>query len=453
MSPKTKSDIQLLGILIVFIAILHFIFNVLNNRFNTTGATAILHVVQNVIYVILLVLAILSLSYKRLWQPSSLSKASGKIIFALCLLITVSVSYKLLAIYDQANAMYAYFKQPWIGLEGKIFQADDLMGYRPVPNSKGFHTYNISKSIEGKCPIFLDENGFRVPEKKAAFMQNDTTNLFLGCSFTWSDFNTAEESYPYLVSQQLGNNYNNAGVSGYGLCHMLLRAQELTQQKKYKYVFFQYSGWLINRATQKYGELVYGYRPFPYVVKGDSGNYIHPALFKASVYDVPREPFKKSPRSISDKLEFFYKIAYPVLLKDYLKKLYCDIAIFAGIYPEANTDRVDVVRYFYNEFSKICRRNGAQMVVVRLLNNTPEDEIMIKEIAKIPDVIIVDTDTVLNSLITNGDRFALTGKNLYTTTYGHTVIANGKDTIMYDAHYNYHASKIIANEVVKAIAR
>ncbi|HRG90052.1 MAG TPA: hypothetical protein PLW44_13595 [Chitinophagales bacterium] len=112
-----------------------------------------------------------------------------------------------------------------------------------------------------------------------------------------------------------------------------------------------------------------------------------------------------------------------------------------------------MVKYFYTEFSKICRRNGAQMVVVRLLNNTPEDEIMIKEIKKISDVIIVDTDTVLNSLITNGDRFLLTGKNMYTTTYGHTVIANGKDTIMYDAHYNYHASKIIANEVVKAITQ
>lgn len=140
--------------------------------------------------------------------------------------------------------------------------ADEILGFKIIPNSKGFQTLNLGDDI----PLIHDSRGFRVTGSGDTLcnVDNPVDILFLGCSFTYGYACHAEESFPYLVAKNKNLNYINAGVSAYSLSQMLILAKRLIPAHKPKYVVIQYSPWLTERATRIYASNRFGKIALPY---------------------------------------------------------------------------------------------------------------------------------------------------------------------------------------------
>lgn len=443
MKPKNKSDLQLLLVLCITALLVHLIFAGLGVIIKSERLQPVLRLFEYALLALLFVLLVTGICYKRFFTSDSLRSATRKAAFAVVLFLLFALSFKSLSLCHEISTLYEYVKKPARGMEGKFFMADNWLGHRVIPNQHGFHTFYINETAHGKVPIYTNNSGCRAPQNQEQFMQSDTIHLFLGCSFTWGDYNIAEETYPYMVSKQLGNNYLNAGVSAYGLAQMQLKCNELMKTHHFKYVFVQYSPWLIDRAVDKYGPTFFGYRPYPYVAKNDTGCYLHAPFFNSSMYDVPIDYFKTSPFGFADKLKFIYQVGIPVLVKDYLKKIFYDNCVRLRLLPNADYKREEVVNYTYSQIYNACKANGAQMVIVKFL----AEDTLLNHFKYLHQVTVVNADSVLNAAIPATDFYTH-----YKKTYCHTVW-DGKDTVVYDEHFNYHAHQLITRSILSALSK
>lgn len=443
MKQKNKSDLQLLLVLCIAAVLIHFLFAGLGMVLKHERILVVFKLFEQALLSLLFVLLITGICYQRFFTSKSLQTLARKAALAVMLLLLFSITFKSLSLYNEISTLYAYVKKPSRGMEGKFFMADSWLGHRVIPNQHGFHTFYINETTHGKIPIFTNSNGCRAPQSLAPFMLNDTTNLFLGCSFTWGDYNIAEETYPYLLSKQLNNNYLNAGVSAYGLAQMQLKCNELMKTHHFKYVFVQYSPWLIDRAVDKYGPTFFGYRPYPYVAKNDTGLYLHAPFFGSSMYQVPIDYFKTSKSGFIDRLKFIYQVGWLVLIKDYFKKIFYDNCVRLHLLPNAHFNRQDVVNYTYSQIFNACKANGAQMVIVKFL----AEDTLLNNFKYLQQVKVVNADSVLNAAIPATNFY-----EQYKKTYCHTVW-DGKDTVVYDEHFNYHAHQLITKAILNNLSQ
>lgn len=337
------------------------------------------------------------------------------------------------------NTFYAYTKSNTKG-EGHLFTSDSLLGYRLLPNQTGYAYISNGYVICDTIQVSTNSLGNRfVAETDSA---NRHTNLFLGCSFTFGSANKAEETYPHYLSLMLHSNYENAGLSNYGLCQMLLKCQRLMREKKFDYVFAQYSPWLIDRSIERHGSILFGYRPFPYVAKKDNHCYVHPPLFSSSMYNVPLDYYKHTPTSISDRLSFFYRVGIPVIAIDNIKRAYYDIAVALHLYPAPCQNRYEVADYIYSSLDSICRANNSRLVIVKF--SAPDT--IATGIAATRHLLLADADKDLNAMA--GEEPVSEKK--YSYLYRHTLVKEN-DTIVYDRHYNARANRIIAASVYQML--
>ncbi|HXB41828.1 MAG TPA: hypothetical protein VNZ49_14905 [Bacteroidia bacterium] len=325
----------------------------------------------------------------------------------------------------------------------RIFKTNEKLGYAPAPLNTGIHFYNSGKTIL-RIPTITDENGRRISRTKYP-VTNDTTLLFLGCSYTWGDYSLAEDTYPYLTSKKLRSSYTNAGVCGYGLAQMKILADELIPAVKPGIVLVQYSPWLVDRATTGFTPTFFGTRFSPYFTKIDGKDSVIYPKFLSYLDEVPFEYYKRSAAGFFDKLSFLKDVGYPVILKPFLKKIFFKTGIVFGKYPDPNTNKTEVEKYFYEKIYQLCKLNNAKMVVVNLgigydttYNYNRFKNTVSKEV--IDYCVFADAQAELCKKVKDSET--------YCKAYAHQY-----NRVIYDMHPNAQAGNEISDIIVKCIKK
>ena len=104
--------------------------------------------------------------------------------------------------------------------EGKYpTQPDPVLGYGPVPPKPGTPPVRSRRILNGEV-LYDVQYTAGVTGWRATPQHPDATRavLFFGCSYTMGEGVNDDESYPYIVGQLLGSQYQvyNFGFSGYG---------------------------------------------------------------------------------------------------------------------------------------------------------------------------------------------------------------------------------------------
>ncbi len=107
----------------------------------------------------------------------------------------------------------------WNGIEFQnVHEANPVLGWRPIPNTKGRHRFRGNFDVLYN----IDEKGRKaIPQNKGA----KRTVYFFGDSFTFGQGAMNEDTALNLLAERIGDQFNvlNYGVMGYGLEQMLAR--------------------------------------------------------------------------------------------------------------------------------------------------------------------------------------------------------------------------------------
>jgi len=335
-------------------------------------------------------------------------------------------------LYRNAKRMHYWWR-------GRMFAADPILGFAPVPNSRGAEICPV-----GEIPVRSDGEGFRIPagDTDVAAL-GPPRAIALGCSFTYGSLCLAEETYPYNLSKELDINCVNAGVVSYGLSQILIRARSLIPRHKPDYVIVQYSPWLVERSQGYYALGFYVKVPVPYFAESEFDDiYIHYPIFRSKVHELPISGYRGTPKSIADFSSFLFNVGLPLYHHDHLNILIHKIKLVAGVTPRPIADGQRIVDYVYGEIGKLCEENRAKMIVVVLGDsvNTKNRHVL----DRIPNALVVDAHTALI------ERLPEPSEEAYTKAYCHW---RGNPPVLVDGHPNARAHRIIALELAKTIRR
>ncbi|MDD2889059.1 MAG: hypothetical protein PHE49_00265 [bacterium] len=387
---------------------------------------------------ILITLWLSGITYKKLWDKNTLRNKTSRIIWSLTLIVVFILLNSSLLLLDRTSKLYKHIKGPSCGWKGKLWQSDTTLGTRPIPNAKGFETFVISKDV----PIKFDRNGFRVP----VFCTDTTIKrplfLFLGCSFTFGMACPAEESFPYIVSQDTKGSSMNAGICAGGLSQMLLLSRELVPHYKPDFVIVQYSPWLAQRATLMGAPTYIAVTPVPYISKTKDGkNVISPIAFNSKTLDLNIEKFRGTPKNIRDYTCFLFEIAIPLYLHDVYYRTITALKKILGKIPKPDKNIKDIEQFAYSNIYDVCKQNNSKMIILNLgdITYTKNSHTLI-----LPDsnIIFAEADSLLFRRLKSPDE--------YNKEYMHWCF-NGKDSVIEDVHPTYKANKIIAEAIVTTI--
>lgn len=355
----------------------------------------------------------------------------GLVVLSLALLLAV---YLLVAL-GRAWPLYQYAKGGERGFVGALFQADPALGFAPVPYGQGFEALPGGVSV----PVRFDARGFRVPATATPSDGPGPRLLFLGCSFTYGGSVTAEQAFPERVAQRLHGRALNAGVSGQGLAHMVVRAERLLPAYQPDYLVVQYSPWLVQRGMSAFSPVYAGLAPAPYFT-GDEKIEIAPPAFQPRLPSLPLDAYRFSERGPGDYLGFFRDVALPLFAHDDLRLLAFRVRQLTGAAPWPSRDGLAVASAAYGYLDQLARANGARLVIVVVGN---------EDMAAVPfDVfpkgaLVVDTQAALLAELPVRTREA------YGRRYWHW---RGTPPVFVDAHPNPRAHALIAEAVVAALA-
>ncbi|MCX6291696.1 MAG: hypothetical protein NT126_08025 [Bacteroidetes bacterium] len=386
-----------------------------------------------VIRVLLACTWLAGITYNILWHKHTIQKKRTYILFVFLFVCSLLVSWTIHASYILAD-VYKSIKQPSRGWRNNPHQFDSLLGFKPVPNANGFHTFPTGHDI----PMHYDENGFRVPMSYDHSQNQDhhPRILFLGCSFTYGDANFAEETFPYLVEKELNGYTINAGVCSYGLSQMLELSQTLIPKYKPDVVIFQHSPWLVERALNQYGPVYFSVLPTPYF---DSQNHLVPPLFRSHIFDYPMDDFKQSKNGFRDYLRFM-RITFPMYFEDDMRMWLIAFKKMFSLVPKPNQNEQATEQFVMHEVHEICKQNNCRLFTLALSTtrlsraNYPPD--------KAEGIPEINADSCLYARLTPGET--------YEKKYFHYRMS-GKDSVMVDTHPNETAQKIIAGEIVHVL--
>jgi len=376
------------------------------------------------------------LSYNTFWNKDSSTLKVTSIILGTFFMACLSVyGY---SVFSRTISFYDYLKKPRSGIDGQVYVKDSLLGYRPIPNSKGFHTYEVG---DIKIPTQYDSNGFRVPLSKLTAVKERPLILFFGCSFTYGDACLAEKTYPYFVRDSLKINVINAAVCGYGLSQMYVLAEKLIPKYKPDVVVFQYSNWLTERALAKYAPTYFGVLPTPYIYPTSATEHkIAPPPFPWN--DTNWNQYSHTPKSTSEFLGFANK-ALKMLVYEDIMPIVTNWRIQRHKMPAPEGNPLKAEQFVYQNVYKICQENNAKMVVLNL-GNIQESGKSHHFFEANQHPFFVEAETALwnNLFIKTQDDYA--------RKYGHWR-KRGSDSVYVDRHPNSTAHKVISDALINVL--
>jgi hypothetical protein len=273
-------------------------------------------------------------------------------------------------------------------------------------------------------------------------ISSSVQDLYLGCSWTFGDFVLAQESFPYLTSKRLGHDYVNAGASAYGLAQMLHLAKSIIPQKKFHYVFIQYSPWLVERAASFDNPYFYGYRPFPYFTESADTFKLVENQYSSRMYFQESVSIRETPMSYMEKAIFSFTQGYKIELIDYFSFITFKLKAALGLTPRPTDNWEGLENYVYSKIIELCNRNGAKPVVLGL-QQYPWAAERAKELSN--HAVSINLDYHINSLCL---KKKLEFANLFNIYH-----VNGRDTIYFDAHPNPWAHQIFSDQIINGLNR
>jgi hypothetical protein len=378
---------------------------------------------------LLIFLFIENLLYNFLYNfKSAKLKIAVFIIFPL--LLSIHIAERVLAI----NIYYFESKIITTKSSPKLWKLDPLLAHKGIPYNKGTYDYFIGDSIKGSVPVFFDEKGFRtVPDSLK--IKSDTTDLYLGCSFTFGEYLLAEDTYPYKTSKLLNHSYFNTAISAYGIAQMKLLADSLLPKNKFKYVFIQLSPWLTDRAMSIDGITSYGYRPFPYF--SDQGNnfVLNKLAYKGDIYRT--KLWRNTPYSYGEKFAFTISDGIEIEIIDYYAYKLAEIQVKLGIKPKPTKKKKELEKYFYNYAIDKCKQCKAIPILVKMKYPTGDCLELLDYLGE--KALIIDLDSDLDSKVKE------TGKEFYNLFGIYHV--HGTDSILFDHHPNKYANELFSNRI------
>lgn len=422
---KLLFDILLLSIVW---ALFYFLFSYLLTLAGING--------NHFVFGISVQLWVVSITYKRLWGASVWKKPFKWLVFGginVSILILFSYAYSLnVRTMQILNYLSTEKTRGW---KGNVHQSDSIMGFVPVPNAKGFHTFPIGDDI----PMAYDKNGFRIPLSDTSTVNNydSLSLLFLGCSFTYGDACYAEQTFPFLTAKETNRNYINAGVCSYGLAHMVLLAQKLIPIYKPEYVVVQHSPWLVERAVSMYAPVYFGSMPVPYFIDNGTSIEVNYPYYPTRLFDPLLREIKEN-KNFKNK---YLKLAMYVLRED-IQWVVNKLMKISGKYKKPASDIEKTEYLAYENIIKIARQYNTKVIMLGISNNTFQYNQ--SKYSNRADIIYLDTDTVLKKYMKENNLAD------YSRAFCHWKIA-GKDTIMVDAHFNPLAHQLTSDLIVKNI--
>jgi hypothetical protein len=370
-------------------------------------------------------------------RPPRISRRSRVIFLTIILVALAPLPYGL-SVFDRGWSLYHRFTASETRWKGKVYQFDPQLGFAPIPGASGSQLLPIGPEI----PTRFDADGFRVPlDRQPPPPGAKPLVLALGCSFTFGAFSPAEETFPFLVGQQLGGASINAGVSGYGLTQMLVLARRLIPLHRPDYVLVQLSPWLAKRALSPFGPTYFGKLPTPYLIPSGTGFAIAPPVFSAKIFDLPVSDYEGRPTSTAGSIRFLKDVAVPLYVHDDFNLVLYRLKKRAAILPVPASDPQKAAEFVYREILKTCLENHAVMVIV-ILDDKPRPQQLI--LPYTPDQIVVNAQAALLNRLPRIDN------ETYFRTYAHF---RGEPLRLVDKHPNAAAHRIIASEIVTAIAK
>lgn len=141
--------------------------------------------------------------------------------------------------------------------ERGVLRYDSELGYEPVPGASG--------TVNGQ-PISYSADGFRIQNLGAQPAAGPLV-LALGDSYTEGWSVSGDESWPAHLERQTGRRTLNAGVRGYGIDQMVLRAERLVPRFKPQTIVLAFIGSDIERTALSFRD----FKHKPYFVPAGDG--------------------------------------------------------------------------------------------------------------------------------------------------------------------------------------
>lgn len=266
-------------------------------------------------------------------------------------------------LYDEVLAQ----KRGW---RGAPHRSDPVLGVAPRPNARGEHLLRAGPPI----PMGFDAQGLRVPvgeagERRARRQQELAGRplvLFLGDSMTYGDCTLAEHTFAELVGDWMGMRVANAGVCGYGLAHMVLRARELVPLLEPDVLVVQHSSWLADRGIRPYAPTYWGRVPTPYAVSLDPLRFASPLYTtKVTEFDLGAYTHPASGQP-PGRAQFWREIGLPLLAHDDWGEALVAARWALGRIEKPVEDHVAFDRAAYAELTELARAHGARILVLPL---------------------------------------------------------------------------------------
>ncbi len=121
--------------------------------------------------------------------------------------------------------------------ENSFARFDSELGWSYIPDRSSIHNTEYTPK-----PVYLDENGIRVPYPSFKFDYTKPSILFIGCSFTMGHGLSYEESFvgKFAALKELQYQVVNLGVQGYGSDQALLALKRYLPKFNTKVVVYTF---------------------------------------------------------------------------------------------------------------------------------------------------------------------------------------------------------------------
>jgi len=373
-----------------------------------------------------------------------LSLRKRLLVAVLIFLLTFCMGYLVWGAY-RSGRLYIQIKSAGHGWTTPVNMHDPVLGYRPLPNVDSMEMFPCG----GRVPVYQDEEGFRV---SAAGVQSSSGKrpfvLALGCSFTFGTGCAAEEAFPFLVAKGFNGTALNAGVEGYGLAQMLLRARELIPKHRPEYVLIEYAPWIVERSTgYASAPEAYGCTSRPYfAVTPDGGYFPAPPAFATNFFNLNISGYVEGKMRPVEFASFVFSIGLPLWSYSDLQLTLFSVKRTLHLLPSPVPGSDDLVKAVYAELGELCRENGSRMIVVVVGSGGVPPEQMshnhIEALRSVGSITLVDAYAALYARL-----YPPTAQE-YEKIYG---IWGCTPPRLVDRHPNPHAHQVIAETVLRSL--